>query len=103
MFGGQRSMRVGLGGFVLALALAVGACSGSDAASDSSTMPSVIADPQAAYPATDQGAADLMGRLGSTGDLPLLRSMKPTTADYQALFESGFAERAQRFYEGRLW
>lgn len=102
---GQRSMQLGLGGVVLALALAVGACSDFDAGASgsSATQPPVSVDPQAGYPGTDHGAADLMSRLGATGDLALLQSMKPKTADYQALFESGFAEQAQRFYEGQMW
>jgi hypothetical protein len=99
---GQRLIRAGLGGLVLALVLAASACSGSGA-SHPSPAPSVSTNLQAAYPGTDQGAMDLMGRLGATGDLPLLLSMKPTTADYQALFEPVFAERAERFYESWLW
>ncbi|MBM2620564.1 hypothetical protein JIG36_34190 [Actinoplanes sp. LDG1-06] len=98
-----RSMRAGLGGLVLALALAVGACGGSDPDQPSSPAASASADPQAAYPATDLGASDLIGHMAATGDLALLQSLRPTTADYQALFEPDFAERAQRAYEKQMW
>jgi hypothetical protein len=101
---GLRSMRASLGGLILVLVFGAGACGGAGADEPGpSVPPSASADPQAAYPATDLGATDLIGHMAATGDLALFQSMRPTTADYQALFESDFAERAQRAYEKQLW
>ncbi|WP_091254121.1 hypothetical protein [Micromonospora matsumotoense] len=86
-----------------ALLIAVSGCSPSDGTPARPAPEPAGVSAQAAYPGDKQGARALMAELAAHGDLALVASLRPTTADYQALFEPAFAERAQRFYEKSLW
>ncbi|MFE1857928.1 serine protease [Streptomyces anandii] len=51
-----------------------------------------------AYPGTESGARALLLKAGAGTDADLVESLKPTHADYQAVFQPEFAARAERFY-----
>ncbi|MDG6103588.1 hypothetical protein Daura_35155 [Dactylosporangium aurantiacum] len=53
------------------------------------------------YPKTDEGAKALLQALPK--DPALVRKLKPTTEDYQALFAGDVATKAERFYATNLW
>lgn len=99
----RKSFRASWSLAAAALLVAVGGCSAvDDGPAGPSSEPAVVSV-QAAYPGDKQGARALMAELAAHGDPALVASLRPTTADYQALFEPAFAERAQRFYEKGLW
>lgn len=85
------------------LLLGLGACSRPGNGVPVAEAPSTRSAPQAPYPGTDEGARALMERLGAVGDVALVSSLRPTRADYEAVFEPSFAARAERFYESRFW
>ncbi|WP_433081285.1 hypothetical protein ACQP1P_45615 [Dactylosporangium sp. CA-052675] len=55
------------------------------------------------YPNTDEGAKALMQALGTGNDPTLVQQLKPTTADYQAVFEGDVAAKAEQYYKAKLW
>ncbi|AVV44596.1 hypothetical protein C6376_27320 [Streptomyces sp. P3] len=55
------------------------------------------------YPAGDTGARELLEKVGTKGDSALVESLRPTSADYRAVFRPDFAGRAERFYRTRFW
>ncbi|MFI1702502.1 hypothetical protein [Streptomyces bobili] len=97
------------GASVLGIAFLV-SCSaaGKDGDADSSGKGSPSAsrsssDAQDPYPGDDKGARALMETLGEDGGTGLVRSLRPTAADYRALFQPDFAGQAEAFYEDSLW
>ncbi|MEV8633374.1 hypothetical protein AB0395_17105 [Streptosporangium sp. NPDC051023] len=44
-----------------------------------------------------------MEKVGAEGGANLIESMRPTSADYRAVFRPEFAVRAERFYHTRFW
>lgn len=97
---GGAMIRVALRLLAALCLLVVGACAGGgDNVVGTPASPAV----QAAYPGTDEGARALVEKIGAVGATALLASLRPTTADYQALFQPDFAAQAERFYKKRMW
>lgn len=59
--------------------------------------------PTAKYADTQAGAEALARDLRTATDPALIRSLEPTTADYRALFDDGFAAKAESYYKGWIW
>jgi hypothetical protein len=79
------------------------ACSSGGAVSQLDPTSSSAAPTFAAYPGTDEGARKLVVEI-RTATLPeKVQALRPTTADYRALFKDPFAARAETYYGRTLW
>ncbi|WP_329416523.1 hypothetical protein OG802_33220 [Streptomyces sp. NBC_00704] len=105
---GQRRRRTGawlLGIALLASCSAPGKDGGDDLSGKTGPSASLSSSgAQDSYPGDDKGARALVRKLGEDGGgTALVRSLRPTSDDYGALFQPDFAGRAETFYEGTLW
>lgn len=80
----------------------VAACSGANADGGEvrASGPSVS---ESAYPGNESGARALLEKAGTEGGASLVETLRPTNADYRAVFQPEFADRAERFYRGWVW
>jgi hypothetical protein len=83
--------------------LTVTACNSVGTSTPDTTESSSSAHTAPAYPGTDAGIRSLLRDIRADDANDVIRSLKPTAADYRSLFEEGFAARAEKMYDAKLW